>query len=228
MLTGFSRHMRVLIVEDDEVLADGLDRYLKQAGYQTDLAISGTEADALLANEEFDLVLLDLGLPGVEGLEVLRRLRLRKSHIPVLIVTARDAVEDRVRGLDLGADDYLIKPFALVELGSRMRAVVRRGQAATNSQIACGPLSLDLEARRAWLAGEALRLTAREWNLLEYLVLRAGKMVSKDQIVSALSSAEEEVSHTSVEVHISRLRAKLERAGLQIRSIRGFGYYIEK
>jgi two-component system, OmpR family, response regulator len=219
--------MRVLIVEDDEVLADGLDRYLKQAGYQTELAISGTEADALLANEDYDLVLLDLGLPGLPGLEVLRRLRARKSRVPVIVVTARDAVEDRVRGLDLGADDYLIKPFALVELESRMRAVRRRGQAARSAQVACGPLTLDLEARRAWLSGEALRLTAREWNLLEYLVLRAGKMVSKDQIVSALSSSEEEVSHTSVEVHISRLRAKLERAGLQIRSIRGFGYYIE-
>lgn len=220
--------MRVLIVEDDEVLADGLDRYLKQAGYQTEVAISGTEADALLANEEYDLVLLDLGLPGVEGLEVLRRLRGRKSRVPVVVVTARDAVEDRVRGLDLGADDYLVKPFALVELESRMRAVMRRGQAASSTHIACGPLSLDLEARRAWLAGEALRLTAREWNLLEYLVLRAGKMVSKDQIVAALSSAEEEVSHTSVEVHISRLRAKLEHAGVRIRSIRGFGYYIDK
>jgi two-component system OmpR family response regulator len=132
------------------------------------------------------------------------------------------------RGLDLGADDYLVKPFALLELEARIRAVVRRRQAAASAQIVYGPLVLDLEARRACLEGELLRLTAREWNLLEFLVLRAGKMVNKDQIAAAMSHDDGEVSHTSIEVHVSRLRSKLERTGIHIRSIRGFGYYLER
>ena len=218
--------MRVLIIEDDTVLADGLNRYLQQAGYTTDLAGSGGQADAALANGEYDVVVLDLGLPGLDGLEVLRRLRARKNPVPVLIVTARDAVEDRVRGLDVGADDYLTKPFALAELEARLRALVRRRQAATSSRVTYGPLVLDVEARRAWLNGDPLRLTVREWHLLEFLVLRAGKMLNKEQIAAALNRDEEEVSLNSVEVHMSRLRTKLGE-GVHIRSIRGFGYYLE-
>jgi two-component system, OmpR family, response regulator len=220
--------MRVLIVEDDTVLGEGLTRYLQQAGYAADLATNGAHADTVLAHEDYEIVVLDIGLPGLDGYEVLRRLRARDAHVAVLILTARDAVQERVRGLDLGADDYLIKPFALLELEARLRALVRRRQAAASAQIAYGPLVLDLEARRAWLEGDLLRLTAREWNLLEFLVVRAGKMVNKDQIAAALTRDDGEVSHTSVEVHVSRLRAKLERTGIQIRSIRGFGYYLER
>jgi two-component system, OmpR family, response regulator len=220
--------MRVLIVEDDKVLGEGLVRYLQQAGYGVVLATNGTFADALLAHEDYDIVVLDIGLPGLDGYEVLRRLRARGSPIAVLVLTARDAVDERVRGLDLGADDYLVKPFALLELEARLRAIVRRRQAAAGAQIAYGPLVLDLDARRAWLDGELLRLTAREWNLLEFLVVRAGKMVNKDQIAAAMTRDDGEVSHTSIEVHVSRLRSKLERAGIQIRSIRGFGYYLER
>ena len=227
--------MRVLIVEDDEVLADGLMRYLQQAGYLTDLATTGPQADAVLATEDFDLVILDIGLPRMDGFEVLRRLRARARQMrararqmPVLVLTARDALEDRVRGLNLGADDYLVKPFALLELEARLRAIVRRGQVTADARLAYGPLTLDLEGKRAWLSDEPLRLTIREWQLLEFLVLRAGKMVSKDQIISALSAADAEISHTSVEVHISRLRQKLDPAGIRISSIRGFGYYVDK
>lgn len=219
--------MRVLIVEDDRLLGDGLVRYLQQAGYMTDIATSGTEADAVLANDEYDLVILDIGLPGMDGFEVLRRLRHRQRYVPVLVLTARDTLEDRVHGLDLGADDYLVKPFALLELEARIRAVVRRGQATSGNRIVHGPLVVDTGARRAWLNDMPLRLTAREWNVLEFLILREGKMVSKDQIVSAISSSDDEISHNSVEVHISRLRAKLEPAGLKIHSIRGFGYYLD-
>jgi two-component system OmpR family response regulator len=219
--------MRVLIAEDDEVLADGLERYLRQAGYATERVASGTHADSRLATEEFDLAILDIGLPGLDGFDVLRRLRARRSEIAVLILTARDAVEDRVRGLDLGADDYLVKPFALLELEARLRAIVRRGQPMDNAQISYGALTLDIEAKRAWLKGEPIRLTAREWRILEFLILRAGKMVSKDQIVSALSAADDEVSYSAIEVHISHLRQKIEAAGVRIRSIRGFGYYLE-
>lgn len=220
--------MRVLIVEDDEVLADGLNRYLQQAGYVTLLAGSGHEADLLLSSEDFDVVVLDLGLPGLDGVEVLRRLRARKQQICVMIITARDAVEDRVLGLDRGADDYLVKPFALAELEARLRAILRRRMASTTSEIAYGPLVLDLEAKRATLHDSPLRLTAREWQLLEFFVLRAGKMVSKSQIAAAISNADNDPSQTSIEVHVSRLRAKIESAGIRIRSIRGFGYYLER
>jgi len=220
--------MKVLIVEDDEVLADGLQRYLKQAGYNTKHVGSGAQADLLLTVDEFDLVILDIGLPGLDGFEVLRRLRARRRDVSVLVLTARDAVEDRVRGLDLGADDYLPKPFALVELEARLRAIARRGQPMDNAQVSYGPLALDLDAKRAHLNGEPMRLTAREWQILQFLILRAGKMVSKDQIVSALSADNEEVSHSAVEVHISHLRQKIEPAGVRIRSIRGFGYYLDK
>jgi len=220
--------MRVLIIEDDTVLADGLQRYLQQAGYTTEVVANGADADALLTKDDYELVILDIGLPGLDGFEVLRRLRARAREVHVLVLTARDAVEDRVRGLDLGADDYLIKPFALLELEARLRAIARRRQPVGDRELVYGPLTLNVEGKRAWVAGEPLRLTVREWQLLEFLVLRTGKMVSKDQIVSALSSPDDEMSHTAVEVHISHLRQKLEAAGIRIRSIRGFGYYLEK
>lgn len=220
--------MRVLIVEDDKLLADGLTRYLQQVGYVADVATSGTEADQVLARENYDLVILDIGLPGFDGFEVLRRMRRRERYVPVLVLTARDTLEDRVRGLDLGADDYLVKPFALLELEARLRAVVRRGQGVDDTRLNYGALVLDLGARRAWLAGKPLKLTAREWGVLEFLVLRAGKIVNKDQIAGAVSSWDDEISHNAVEVYVSRLRSKLEPVGIVIHSVRGFGYYLEK
>lgn len=220
--------MRVLIVEDDKVLADGLMRYLQQAGYVVDMAGSGSEADKVLADEDFSLVILDIGLPGLDGFEVLRRLRRRPRYVPVLVLTARDALEDRVHGLNVGADDYLVKPFALQELEARIRAVVRRGQASEGTKLVYGTLAMDADARRAWLAERPLRLTVREWHVLEFLVMRAGKIVSKEQIISAISRWDADVSPNALEVHISRLRSKLEPAGLRIHSIRGFGYYLDK
>ena len=220
--------LQVLIVEDDAVLADGLVRYLQQAGYRTEVVTNGTDADLQLRSDVHDLVVLDIGLPGLDGFEVLRRLRARGGRARVLMLTARDAVEDRVHGLDLGADDYLVKPFSLQELEARLRAIARRHEDAANRQLNYGPLKLNTEAKRAWIDNEPLRLTIREWQILEFLVSRAGHMVSKDQIVFGLASLDEEMSHTSVEVHISHLRQKLEPAGIRIRSIRGFGYYLEK
>lgn len=220
--------MRVLIVEDDRVLAEGLRRYLQQRSYIVHNAETGTEADAMLGSEEFGLVILDLGLPGMDGFEVLRRIRRRARYIPVLILSARDMLDDRVRGLDGGADDYLVKPFAPEELEARIRAIARRGQAAEGGKIALGSLVVDISARRAWLDNAPLRLTGREWRILEYLLLRSGKIVSKEQIAAAVSANDGETSHSALEVHISRLRSKLEPARVKIHSIRGFGYYIDE
>lgn len=220
--------MRILIVEDDKTLGDGLTRYLLQTGHMVELATGGSEADLLLASEDYELVILDIGLPGMDGFEVLRRARKRERYVPVLVLTARDSVEDRVHGLDLGADDYLVKPFSLIELEARIRAVVRRGQKVADTQQVYGMLKVDMAARRAWISDAPLMLTAREWSVLEFLVYRSGKIVSKEQIMSAISDHASEASPNAVEVHISRLRAKLEPAGVKIHSIRGFGYYLDK
>ncbi len=220
--------MRILIVEDDPLLADGISRYLKQAGYAVDWAVSGDQADDWLAREHYDLAILDLGLPRMDGTEVLRKLRRRGQTVPVLILTARDALEDRVRGLDLGADDYVVKPIALAELEARIRALSRRGQYGGNPQIAHGPLLLDTTARQAWLNGEPLDLPAREWSVLEFLLPRAGRIVGKEQILQSLCGWNDEISINAVEAYISRLRAKLEPAGVHIRTVRGLGYLLEK
>jgi two-component system OmpR family response regulator len=220
--------MRVLVVEDDPVLRDGLGRSLRNAGYVVDSAEDGRLADQLLSVHAFDLVVLDLGLPGLDGLEVLRRLRRRASTVPVLILTARDSVDDRVAGLDLGADDYLAKPFNLAELEARSRALVRRAQLATSSRIVHGALTLDTAARRAFVNEEALDLSAREVALLEALLLSAGRVVSKDQLADRLYGINDGVGPNAIEVFVHRLRRKIEPAGVVIRTVRGLGYLVEK
>ena len=216
--------MRLLIAEDDPTLADGLTHSLRQAGYAVDHVEDGAAADAALAGTHFDLLILDLNLPRLTGLDVLRRLRARKSTLPVLILTARDGVEDRVRGLDLGADDYLTKPFELVELEARVRALCRRHGHAGLSQIDHGALQFDTVARSARLNGEPLELSARELGLLELLLARSGRMVSKQQILDHLCQWGEEVSDNAVEVYVHRLRRKLEPGGVRISTLRGLGY----
>ena len=219
--------MRVLIVEDDDLLAAGLVRALDQTGYAVDRVNSGERADLALSSETYDLVVLDIGLPGIDGFSVLKRLRARGQTCPVLILTARDAVTDRVRGLDLGADDYLVKPFALSEFEARLRALVRRGVQLNSAQLVCGNLILDTLAHRAWLNQAPLNLTAREWGVLEYLLMRQGQVLSKDKILQAVCSWDETISPNAIEVYMSRLRNKLEPAGVNIRTIRGFGYLLE-
>jgi DNA-binding response OmpR family regulator len=169
---------------------------------------------------------LDIGLPGIDGFEVVRRLRARGSHLPVLLLTARDAVEDRVHGLELGADDYLVKPFATAELVARIRALARRG-APLPQALAIGRLSLDVAARRARIGDKALDLSVREWAVLEYLLQHAGRVVSKQQIIDAIQPWGDDLTLNAVEVYVSRLRLKLQDAGLAIRTIRGFGYLLE-
>jgi two-component system OmpR family response regulator len=220
--------MHILIVEDDPVLSDGLTRSLRESDYAVDSATDGAEADQILSTHSFDLVILDLGLPKLEGYEVLRRLRRRGSKTPVLILTALDALEDRVKGLDLGADDYLTKPFDLPELEARVRALIRRGQSGGGSLLSHGALTLDIAGRRALLDGEPLELSAREIGVLEVLMLRSGRVVNKDQLAEELYGWDEEVSANAIEVYVHRLRRKLEPAGVTIRTIRGLGYLLEK
>ena len=221
--------MRILLAEDDQVLADGLCRSLRGSGYAVDHVGNGSDANSALALHEYDLLILDLGLPRMAGLEVLKRLRARSSGLPVLILTAADSVEQRVRGLDLGADDFMAKPFALTELEARVRALVRRSMGASTSQLRCGSLVYDQVGRMAWLNEQPLELSAREVGLLEILLQRAGRLVSKEQIVSHLCECGEEVSHNAIEVYMHRLRKKLETGGnVRIATVRGLGYCLER
>jgi two-component system OmpR family response regulator len=220
--------MRILIAEDDQVLADGLLRSLRGAGYAVDQVGTGSEADAALASHEFDLVILDLGLPRLHGLEVLRKLRARGSSMPVLILTAADSVEQRVKGLDLGADDYMAKPFALSELEARVRALTRRGAGGGATLLKHGRLVFDQTGRVAMVDDQTLDLSAREVSLLEILLTRSGRMVSKTQLVDHLCEWGEEVSTNAIEVYVHRLRKKLEPSGVKIVTVRGLGYCLER
>lgn len=219
--------MRILIVEDDPALADGLVRSLAQSGYAVDAANNGEQANSLLQNAVYDLAILDLGLPKIDGTEVLRRLRQRGGKTPVLVLTARDTLEDRVLGLDLGADDYMTKPFNLVELEARVRALIRRSQLGANAQMQCGNLKFDPTARRVWLGDNPLEMSAREIGVLEVMMLRQGKVVNKEQIMEALCNWDEDLGENAIEVYIHRLRKKLEFSGANIRTIRGLGYLLE-
>ena len=220
--------MRLLIVEDDAPLASGLSRILEAEGHAVDVTERGEDAVLAASQEHFDLVILDIGLPRMDGFEVLRRLRAAEKRIPVLVLTARDAVEDRVHGLDIGADDYMVKPFAMPELTARVRALIRRSQAQSGPRIVHGPLALDTVARRAFLHEAPLDLAAREWAVLEVLLARVERVVSKESIIQAVASWGDELSANAIEVYVSRLRAKLEPAGIRIRTVRGFGYMLEE
>ena len=220
--------MRILVAEDDAILADGVARTLRQSGYAVDWVKNGVEADTALDTDDFDLLILDIGLPKKSGLDVLKRLRARDSRVPVLILTALDGINDRVRGLDAGADDYLAKPFELAELEARVRALTRRGMAGGATLLRHGSLTYDQVGRIARLNGEPLELSAREVSLLEIFLSRAGRLVSKDQLVSHLCEWGEEVSPNAIEVYVHRLRKKLEPGGVRIVTVRGLGYSLEK
>jgi two-component system OmpR family response regulator len=220
--------MRILVAEDDAVLADAVQRLLRQSGHVVDWVQNGAQAEDAVQVGQFDLLILDLGLPKKSGLEVLKRLRARDSRLPVLILTASDGVSDRVRGLDAGADDYLAKPFDIAELEARVRALARRGMAGSATLLRHGALDYDQVGRVARLNGTPLELSARELNLLEILLQRSGRMLSKDQLVSHLCEWGEEVSPNAIEVYVHRLRKKLEPGGVRIVTVRGLGYSLEK
>jgi two-component system, OmpR family, response regulator len=219
--------MRILIVEDDRWMAGALKRGLERAGFTADDVRSGEEAEACTRHEAFDLALVDLGLPGMDGLELIRRWRRAGDSRPVLILTARDALSDRVDALELGGDDFMAKPFELPELIARVRALIRRSKAVASSQLTCGTLEMDLGCRSARLNGQLLELRRREWEILECLLLSSPKMVTKDTLVQILTGWGSELTNNAVEVYVSRLRAKLQSGGIEIRTIRGIGYRLD-
>jgi len=219
--------MHVLLVEDDLVLADGICRVLRGHGMAIDVVHSGMAADSILQRSNVAAVVLDIGIPDIDGFEVVRRLRSRGNHVPVLLLTARDAIQDRVYGLEMGADDYLVKPFATPELVARIRALVRRSATKPANLQFCD-LSLDPFSKRAFVNGNPLELSVREWEVLEYLMQNASRVVSKQQIIDAILPWGEEMSLNAVEVYVSRIRLKIAGSKISIRTIRGFGYMFDQ
>jgi two-component system OmpR family response regulator len=216
------------LVEDNETLADGLSSILRGSGYAVDVVGDGASADAVTATETFDLVILDLNLPEMGGLEVLRSMRSRQDKAAVLILTARGTTEERVKGLDLGADDYMTKPFDVSELEARVRVLLRRRAGLHSSTAQYGNVSLDLTSRTFSADGVLIDLPARELGILEVLFMRAGKVVPKDAIIQSLAGFDDDLSANAIEQYVSRLRKRLSPYGLSVRTARGIGYYLDK
>lgn len=219
--------MRVLVIEDDATLGHALQEFLMGQGYAVDWLEDGDQALGAIAGQSYDLLLLDLNLPGLSGLDVLRKLKASNQQVPVLILTARDGVEDRVAGLDAGADDYVTKPFELPELAARVRAFGRRRAGQAQPYIEAGPLQFDTVGREVRVHGERLSLSVRELSVLEMLMARVGRVVTKRQIVNSLSAWDADFSENAVEVYVYRLRKRLEGTGAGIQTVRGFGYLLD-
>ena len=219
--------MRILIVEDACDLADAIARRLRKLGHAVDTAEDGEEADELLRREQYHLVVLDLMLPGIGGKEVLGRLRRRRTRTPVLVLTARSGVDDKVGLLDQGADDYLVKPFDFRELEARCRALLRRPQGMAASAVEFGNLVFDNGAKRVSVDGAAVELSAREFRLLELLLADLGRVLGKDALLDQLFGLDDAVAPNAIELYVSRLRRKLDRSAVKIRTLRGLGYVAE-
>ncbi|MEO7072600.1 MAG: response regulator transcription factor [Rhodanobacter sp.] len=220
--------MRILLVEDESSIAAGLSSALRSSGHAVDQVGDGKLADAALRDHAYDLLILDLGLPLLDGSEVLRRLRGRGTGLPVLVITARANLNDRIQVLDLGADDYLVKPFALAEFEARVRALARRVASRGVPELTLGRLRLDLPGHRARLDDTPLELTAREFGLLEALVLRAERVTSRAQLIEALCDWDQGLTDNGLDIAIYRLRRKLQHSGVSVRTIRGLGYLLEE
>jgi len=218
--------MRILVIEDDKLLGDGIQVGLTQAGFAVDWVRDGAAGEAALKTETYAAVVLDLGLPKLSGMDLLRRLRAAGNAVPVLILTARDAIEDRVQGLDSGADDYLVKPFDLHELAARLRALMRRQQGSAPPLLNLNQLQLDPSAHRVQYRGQPVEMSAKEFALLQELMQNAGRVLSREQLEQRLYPWGEEVESNAIKVHIHRLRRKL--APELIRTIRGVGYLLPK
>ncbi|HMW19158.1 response regulator [Accumulibacter sp.] len=219
--------MRILVVEDDNLVARGLKQGLMQAGYTVDLAESAESAEASLSDEEFDLALVDIGLPKADGLTLTGRLRARNDRLPVLVLSARGGMADTVKGLDVGADDYMAKPFRLPELCARIRALIRRANAVADVWLRHDGLALCPASRTATLNGRPVELTKSEWAILEILLMASPNVVNKNRLVQGLAGWDKDITPNAVEVHVSRLRAKLTEGGIEIRTVRGIGYRVD-
>jgi two-component system OmpR family response regulator len=220
--------MRILLAEDDSSIAAGIEAALRQSGHAVDHVADGGQADLSLRDVAYDLLVLDLGLPALDGSEVLQRLRRRGGGLPVLVITAREGLRERVRVLDLGADDYLVKPFALVEFEARVRALLRRGASQGAPELHIGKLRLDLPGHRSWVDEVPLELTAREFGLLEALAVRPNRITNRAQLVEALCSWDQELTDNGLDIAIHRLRRKLRGSGAGVKTIRGLGYLLEE
>ena len=221
--------MRVLIVEDDHRLAASVRRGLEDAGFAADVVYDGEEALSAALTNSYDLILLDVMLPRVDGLEVSRRLRSRRMHTPILMLTARDSIDDRVLGLESGADDYLVKPFALREVVARIKALTRRHLADRTAVLTAGPIALDTSARKVSVGGMPLELTAKEYAILEYFMLNQGRLLTRDQVIEHVWDYDFEGGHNLIETYVNRLRVKLARVGAEdpfvtVRGARGYRF----
>lgn len=219
--------MRLLVVEDDDIVADAIQRGLAAASYAVHRVTSAESAQAALADEDFALAVIDVGLPGTDGMSLVRRLRGMGKTLPTLILTARCTLADKVKALDLGADDFMSKPFEAAELAARCRALMRRSSGALEGLVKLNRMSVDLRGKRLLIDDAEVELTAREWLVLDALVRRIGLIVSKDKLQQVISNSEQDITANAVEVHISRLRAKLGSAAV-VRSLRGLGYRLEE
>jgi DNA-binding response OmpR family regulator len=219
--------VRILIVEDDVALARGLSSSLKALGFAVDCEADGAEAASIALSEPYSLIILDLGLPGSSGFDILSRVRRSGSKTPIMILTARDAVADKVKGLDLGADDYVQKPFDLSEFEARVRALVRRGQGLCDPLLKCGSVVIDPSTGSVTIADQPLDLRRRELAVLTVLVSHAGKLVPKSRLIAEVFGFDDAVAPNALELYVARLRQKLGEDGPNIRTVRGLGYLLE-